>query len=100
MGGRKEGREAGGFLSREIVLHIFCCPSVYQSGPTPNHPPGATAEMRCEIFNLVYPTAHPRWLPSEPLPPLHPSCDHLSLFPPVPSRQSSLPPDSRCWLDS
>lgn len=54
-------KRARGFLSHKIVLHFFfCCPSVSWFGPTPNHPPGATAEMRCEIFNLVYPIATPQ----------------------------------------
>lgn len=83
------------FLSCKIVLYsFFCYPSVCWPGPTQNHPPSATAEMRCEIFNLVYPVATPSSKPlplSEPLP-----FDSRSSVHPFPIPLSSHPR----WLDS
>lgn len=73
---RREGN-TGISVARNCTTLFFLLPLQSPGlAPPPNHPPSATAEMRCEIFNLVYPVATPS---SEPLPLLNLSHPTLAL---------------------
>lgn len=65
-------------VAQNCTTLFFCCPSVSWFDPTP---PSATAEMRCEIFNLVYPITTPQQQTPSSVEPF-----------PSNSRSSALPP--------
>lgn len=72
---------AGFSVAQNCTTLFFCCPLSLLIRSHPKPPSSATAEMRCEIFNLVYPIATPS---SKPLPLLNSSHPTLALPPSLP----------------